>query len=295
MRVTTRTLAQTSLQNLQSGMQRMQTLQDQLSSGKLLSRPSDSPTGVASAMQLRSELRAEESYSRNADDALGWLSTADGALTDTSDTLRRVRELALTGANTGTLTSSARQALASEVANLREHLVGLANSTYLGRPVFGGTMGPGASPYSAADSTAYAGDGGAVQRRIAADVTVRVDVPGEQAFGSGASSVFALLDRLAGNLVGNPAALSADIADLDAASTRALNALTTVGTRYARVESGRQGIEDRMLSLRGTLSAVEDVDLPRTITDLKLQETAYEAALSATARSLQPSLLDFIR
>lgn len=295
MRVTTRTLAQTSLQNLQSGMQRMQTLQDQLSSGKLLSRPSDSPTGVASAMQLRSELRAEESYSRNADDALGWLSTADGALTDTSDTLRRVRELALTGANTGTLTSSARQALASEVANLREHLVGLANSTYLGRPVFGGTMGPGASPYSAADSAAYAGDGGAVQRRIAADVTVRVDVPGEQAFGSGASSVFALLDRLAGNLVGNPAALSADIADLDAASTRALNALTTVGTRYARVESGRQGIEDRMLSLRGTLSAVEDVDLPRTITDLKLQETAYEAALSATARSLQPSLLDFIR
>lgn len=295
MRVTTRTLAQTSLQNLQSGMQRMQQLQDQLSSGKLLSRPSDSPTGVASAMQLRSELRAEESYSRNADDALGWLSTADGALTDTSGTLRRVRELALTGANTATLTSSAREALANEVTNLREHLVGLANSTYLGRPVFGGTMGPGASPYSAADSTAYAGDGGAVGRRIAADVTVRVDVPGEQAFGSGETSVFALLDRLAGNLVGNPAALSADIADLDAASTRALNALTSVGTRYARVESGRQGIEDRMLSLRGTLSAVEDVDLPRTITDLKLQETAYEAALSATARSLQPSLLDFIR
>lgn len=295
MRVTTRTLAQTSLQNLQSGMQRMQKLQDQLSSGKLLSRPSDSPTGVASAMQLRSELRAEESYARNADDALGWLATADSALTDTSDTLRRVRELTLIGSNTGTLTASARQALANEVSTLREHLVGLANSTYLGRPVFGGTMGPGASPYSAADSTAYAGDTGTVERRIAADVTVRVDVSGPQAFGSGASSVFALLDRLAGNLVGNPAALSADLADLDAASTRALNALTAVGTRYARVESGRQGIEDRMLSLKGTLSAVEDVDLPRTITDLKLQETAYEAALSVTARSLQPSLLDFIR
>ncbi len=50
-----------------------------------------------------------------------------------------------------------------------------------------------------------------------------------------------------------------------------------------------------MLSLKSTLSGVEDIDLPKTIMDLQLQQTTYQAALSATAKVLQPSLMDFLR
>jgi flagellar hook-associated protein 3 FlgL len=43
------------------------------------------------------------------------------------------------------------------------------------------------------------------------------------------------------------------------------------------------------------LSEVEDIDLPKTITDMTLQQTAYQAALGATAKVIQPSLMDFLR
>jgi flagellar hook-associated protein 3 FlgL len=57
----------------------------------------------------------------------------------------------------------------------------------------------------------------------------------------------------------------------------------------------RQAADDRVLSLTGQLSEVEDIDLPKTITELQLQQTAYQAALAATARVVQPSLVDFLR
>jgi len=57
----------------------------------------------------------------------------------------------------------------------------------------------------------------------------------------------------------------------------------------------RQTADDRVLTLRSQLSDVEDIDLPNTIMELNLQQTAYQAALAATARVVQPSLLDFLR
>ena len=43
------------------------------------------------------------------------------------------------------------------------------------------------------------------------------------------------------------------------------------------------------------MTDVEDIDLPKTITELQLQQTAYQAALAAGARVVQPSLVDFLR
>ena len=50
-----------------------------------------------------------------------------------------------------------------------------------------------------------------------------------------------------------------------------------------------------MLNLRSSLAEVEDTDLPRTIMELQMQEIAYQAALGATSRAMQPSLLEFLR
>jgi flagellar hook-associated protein 3 FlgL len=49
------------------------------------------------------------------------------------------------------------------------------------------------------------------------------------------------------------------------------------------------------LTLKTQLSDIEDIDLPETIMKLQLQEVAYQAALGATARAIQPSLMDFLR
>ncbi len=73
------------------------------------------------------------------------------------------------------------------------------------------------------------------------------------------------------------------------------DALGEIGARYNRVETMKNRANHQIVTLRSSLSEVEDIDLPATIMDLQLQETAYKAALSATARVIQPSLVDFLR
>jgi flagellar hook-associated protein 3 FlgL len=300
MRVTQNTIATNSLANLQTNLGRVSQLQEQMTSGKVINRPSDSPTGTVSALGLRGEIRTTEQYSRNANDAVSWLGTQDTTLTSINDVLQRVRVLTLQGSNDGALGPAAREALASEVKSLRETTRGLANTTYLGRPIFGGTTNK--TQAFVADATGkivYQGDGGEVVRRIGADATVRVDTDGLAALGPivpGGPSAFDVLDQIADHLTkGDTAGLSTDLGNLDKATLGVRTALTEVGSRYNRAEAARQAADDRVLTLRATLSGVEDIDLPHTIMDLQMQQMAYQTALGATAKALQPSLLDFLR
>src|SRR6266550_7296899 len=138
-RTTERWLCAATPTGLQGDLNRLGTLRRQLSSGKMISRPSDSPTGTVSAMRLRGDIRRLRQYARNAEDGKGWLATVDRALSSGVGMVHRVRDLVLQGMSPRTADPGARAALATEVDSLRESLLGLANASYLDRPVFGGT------------------------------------------------------------------------------------------------------------------------------------------------------------
>lgn len=291
LRVTQRSLTATTSANLQLNLQKMQQLQEQLSSGRQINRPSDSPTGTVSALRLRADLRRGEQLQRNATDGLGWLGTADTALTEALGTIGRARELALRG-NNGSMGPEDRAAIATEVESLREHLLGIANSSYLGRPLFAGTSSA-ASAYDA--NGTYQGDTGAISRTVLDGVAVQVNVTGPQVFGPAGNDVFAVLADLADSLRNDPSALGDSITAIDARLLDLKTNLAQVGARYHQVETMRSRMETVRLDAQNALAEVESIDLPKTITELKLQEVAYEAALAATARVIQPSLLDFLR
>lgn len=291
LRVTQRSLAATTMSNLQGNLERMQRLQEQLSSGRQLSRPSDSPTGAVSALRLRSDLRRSEQLVRNADDGLSRLGTVDVALTEGLGTLGRVRELALRGSN-GSMGPEDREAIAVEVEALREHLLSIANTSYLGRPLFAGTSST--TTAYAADGT-YQGDAGAISRNVLDSASVRVNLTGPEVFGPSGAGVLEVLDDIAAHLRNDPSQLAADLTALDGGTLTLKGALAGVGARYSQIETMRDRTETLRLDAESALAEVESIDLPKTITDLRLQEVAYSAALSATARVIQPSLMDFLR
>ena len=72
------------------------------------------------------------------------------------------------------------------------------------------------------------------------------------------------------------------------------SAVADVGARGARLERIQQINADRTLALSSQLAETENIDLPGTIMRLQMQQVGYEAALSATAKALQPTLLDFL-
>ena len=294
-RVTHTTIQRSTLANLQVNLTKMSDLQQRMSGGKVITKPSDDPAGTAQAMALRAEQRATTAYARNAEDGLAWLSTVDSALSGAVVTLRNARNLTVQGGN-GSLNSSARDALALDVEGQRDAMLALANTSYLGRSVFAGTSNaPLAVGTTATAPYSWTGAPGAtVERRLAQDTTVRVDADGAALFGAGADSVFALMDTIAAGLRAGDD-VTTHLTALDSRLDTMLGGLAGAGTRYNQVTTAQSGIASTQLALRTQLSSIEDVDLAETIVELQMQEVAYKGALGATARVLQPSLMDFLR
>jgi flagellar hook-associated protein 3 FlgL len=293
-RITEKSISASVMANLQGNLAAMQRLQERLSSGRQVNRPSDSPANTGSALQFRADIRRAEQYTRNADDGLGWLGTADNTLTSAVELINRAHDL-LVAAGNGSVGGPERSATAREVDALRDGLVGLANARYLDRPIFAGT---------AAVDNAYASDGtylgnsgsaGQMLRNVAPGVAVQVNVDGPTAFGASGGVFQALADASAHLDANNPAAILADLDVIQAAGQRIQDQLSNVGALYNRVQTMRDRADSSALNLKNNLSDVEDIDLPKTIVDLQLQETAYQSALSATAKAIQPSLVDFLR
>ncbi|GAB1643296.1 flagellar hook-associated protein FlgL [Krasilnikovia sp. MM14-A1259] len=292
MRVTEGSITSRVLANLQRNVARSGNIQEQLSSGKQLNRPSDSPTGTLTSMQLRGEARVNEQYARNADDGLGWLGTVDNTLTTSLTQLNRVRELGIQSQN-GASSPESRQALAVEVDNIRGALIGLANTTYVGRPVFGGTT-TGPAAYDSAGN--YLGDNGQVTRTVGSNAQVRVGETGPSIFGTGATQLFSVLSDISAAIrSGSSSAVQAGMDQLNVSDGVIKSTLADVGARYNRVSQSKDTAQNRMDTLKNQVSDIEDIDLPKTIMDMQLQQTAYQSALAATAKVLQPSLLDYLR
>lgn len=301
-RITESSIHTRVLANLQRNLAKGAQLQDQLSSGKQLNRPSDSPSGTVSALQLRAETRMSQQYTRNAEDGLGWLGTVEDTLNSASTLVNRARDLTVQGLNTTTNGALASEALASEIDEIRNGLIAQANTRYLDRPVFGGNTLK-AVAYDK-DTGAFAGnpyvegqhDTTSVSRTVGSDVKVRVDLTGPEAFGDDTTGLFKVLENISANLrAGDQAALTADIRDLDGAGNQLKSAISEIGSRYNRITQMKDSAQDRLMSVSAQLSDIEDIDLPKTIMEMQLQQTSYQAALAASAKVIQPSLIDFLR
>jgi flagellin-like hook-associated protein FlgL len=293
MRITQRAVALTSLQGLNRNLAGVAKLQQQLTSGKQISAPSDSPTGTNRAMQTRNDQAAVEQQARNITDAQVWLDQTDSTMQSMIAQVQRVRDLTVQGMNDGASSTTSQQALSTEVASIREGLIGLATVSIQGRPLFGGVTSSGQA-YTTAG--AWAGNAGApVMRRVSDTESIRIDITGPEAFGGAPNDLFTVVNDIATDLTANPAALDGHLSALDDVLKGMLGAVADVGSRATRVDGLAQINSDRALSLSSQLSVTEDIDMPETIMRLQMLQVGYQASLAATSKAIQPSLLDYLR
>jgi flagellar hook-associated protein 3 FlgL len=245
-------------------------------------------------MQARGDISRVQQYSRNADDGLGWLGTIDATLTGSISQIHQVRDLVVQGLSPGSAGSAqTRLALAAQVDGLRQTMIDVGNTEYLGRPVFGGTT-PGNQAFDATGT--YVGDSGSVLRTVGDGGKVRVDADAAAVFGTGSTQLFTVFSSISDHLrSGDTAALNTDLGNLDTAMSGFQSALSNVGARYNQVQMQQESAQRRLTDLKSQLSDVEDIDLPATITELQMQQVAYQAALAATSKVIQPSLVDFLK
>jgi flagellar hook-associated protein 3 FlgL len=301
MRVTQRAVALTSLQGLYTNLSAVNKLQQQLTSGKTISVPPDDPTGTNTALAVRQAIAGNAQQARNISDGQAFLNATDSTLQSMVALVQQVRTLTVQASNSGSMGDTAEQNIATEVRGLRADMLAQANTGVQGRPLFGGATS-GSQAYDPTTGQ-YEGVGDGTDqrlwltRRVSDAQSIRADITGPEAFGdpNSGKDLFSVVQNIADHATSNPAALSGDLADLDAVLDRLSTAQADIGTRSAAMNTAADVNSSQQLTLQSQQSQVEDIDLPKTIMDLQMQQNSYQAALSATAKALQPTLVDFLK
>lgn len=296
MRVTSGSSYAVMAASLGTSLGRVQDLESQLGSGRRINAMSDDPVGAATALRYRALETDQTAYAASAANSNTWLGAADTALQSMSGALTKVRELAINATN-GSLSPDARKALSAQITSLRQEVADLANTPQEGQALFGGFSATAVT--QAADGTwSYSGDDGAVQRRVAAGVTVQVNVSGRTAFGFDqppGKDLLSVIDSIAAHaLTGDGTGLAADQGDLLARTQGALGALGTVGATQNRVDAAQARSQQYSDQITAERSQLEDIDLAQAILQLNNAQTGYQAALGAVAKGNLPSLANFL-
>lgn len=123
------------LRNLHKSMGNMDNLQQQLSSGKKISKPSDDPVVAARGMFYRSSLMENDQYKRNVDEAQSWMDMTDSTMDEVGNVIKRIKEL-LVYSGDGAVSAQDLKTMGSEIQELKNHLGTLANQQVNGKYIF---------------------------------------------------------------------------------------------------------------------------------------------------------------
>lgn len=283
--------------NLNRTLTDMARLQEQMTTGRKINRASDDPVGITYSLRYRTELSGNVQYQKNIDMALSWLDFNDTVLQQAQDVLKRLKELAVQGAN-GTNPDVALSNIADEVEQLKGQILDIANSKLNGKYVFNGEK-TDVMPYDpSVDPSTVSTDDGAIHYMVGVGVQLQINLSGSNVFGepAEADNIFTVLDNIFNALQsGNHSGVSAQIPYIESRMDKILNQQAEIGARVNRVELMQNRLKDLELNLTDLQSKTEDADFEKLIIDAKINENIYQASLSVGARIITPSLVDFLK
>ncbi|WP_431804175.1 flagellar hook-associated protein FlgL [Halobacillus andaensis] len=291
MRVTQGMLSNNMLGNLSKSYGEMGKYQEQLSTGKKISKPSQDPVVAMKGMNYRSQAGQVEQFQRNIGEVHNWMDNSDSALDEGTQAIQRIRELNVQASN-GTYEDDERENIAKEVRQLKEHLGEIANTEVNGKHIFNGENTT-EKPVNMDDFTIDSNDS-PVELEVSPGVKLQANVTPSSVFNE---DLFADIEKFASDLENGASEdeLGSSLSQFDAHVDSFVGERADLGARMNRVEL----IEDRLgtqeESAKRMMSDNEDAEIEKVITELKTQESVHRAAMGVGARVMQPSLMDFLK
>lgn len=312
MRITNAMMMNNFMGNINRNMTLLGKYQDQLSSGKRITRLSDDPIGIMGSLDAKAKLRKLDMHNSSIADAKSWLTQTESTLREMNDMVVKAYENTV-GASNGTMTADDKLSAAELVEQLRQHVVQLGNATYGGRYLFGGyntTQAP--FTYDASGSTLlYNGidlvTAGApitdamkaqvIKYATGVNVNTDVSINGVELMGTGADNLNKILSDLVTALKTDADADTLDsfVGQLQGKQQDILSLLADVGGRANRLDMMESSNADNEINYIEVLSKIEDIDQAQVTMDFKMAEAVYRSALAVGARVIEPTLMDFLR
>ncbi len=297
-RVNLETIINSTLLNIQRSTSNLSKLQEQISTGKKVNRPSDAPAGARRILNLQSEGFRLDQYASNVQTATQSLNFSSSTLQNTANILQRIQELTMQGVN-DTIDSDGRNIIASEINQLVESILQTANSTRSGRYIFAGTETK-TVPFettrnSNGDISAitYKGNREKIEYQIGPSTTVQVNQTGDEIFID--SRLFDTIIKIRDNLADGTVSFARNELDnLNNAHNSVLNSIAKAGGVANTLELTGNRITDTKLSLNEVLATTESADIAELVLKLTEQENIYQASLASGSMILRTSILNYL-
>ncbi len=272
----------------------------ELSSGLRVTSLQVDPGAVAKSAWIASDIARDDTYVQSASGKQGLLQVTDSTLGEVVTQLTSAVTLAVQGTN-GTLSPSNISSIAQQLTGIRDQVLSLANASYLGSQVFGGSQGS-TKPYSVDTTTVpatttYSGDSVVQYMETPNGQKIQVNLPGSAVFGSGSTGLLPVLNQLIADFSSGTASASAasDASALTAALSQVSSQRSILGSSLSRLQQTSAYAQTEVSELTAEQGTLVSADLATVATDLKSAETQHQALLSVTAALGSSNLFNYIK
>lgn len=289
------------ISNLATSLNQAQTSEQQLtaqiSSGVRVNALGDDPLAAGENVQLLNQIQRDDSFSQTSSLVQGQLQVADSALGSVVSQLTQAISLATSGSN-GTMNSANLQSISNQIAGIRDEVVSLANTSYQGNYIFGGSQ-TNSTPFSISSTTtpataSYSGDGVVNYLETPNGQKIQLNVPGDQIFAAAGSSVLDTLNKLVADFASGTAS-SVTIQDTTALNS-ALNFVSqqrvVIDNSLTRLTAATDAVGGEQVQLTAAQTNLMQADVATISTQLALTKTQQTALESVIAQLGSGSLFD---
>jgi flagellin len=238
---------------------------ERLSSGKRITKASDDAAGLAISTNLEAQTKGLRQATRNANDGISLVQTAEGGLNETSNILVRLRELTIQAAS-DTVGETERGFLDKEYQQLTKEIDRISESTVFNGAQLLNGKGKGSMDFQVG---AFAGD----QNRIT--------------FESDESDSSASAIGVSGTEIGEKESALDAISNIDEAITKVSGQRANLGSIQSRLQSTVKNLEVQTINQDSARSVIQDVDVAEASASLASNQVVKNAAVATLAQSNQ--------
>ncbi len=257
----------------------------ELSSGLRVASLSDDPVAVAQSTLLGSAIAKDDSFVQTASGETSLMQVTDSTLGDVVTQVTTALSVAVSG-NNGTENASNIASIAQQLSGIRDQVLSLANTSYQGQYLFGGSQG--STPPFTLDATTnpatatYNGDTNVQYVETPSGQKIQVNLPGSSVFGSGSSGVLGALNQLISDYSSGAttATLTADTGALTTALGQLSSQRSTLDSSLSRLQSTSTYVQTEESQLTVAQSNLVAADPAAVASQLSQAETQHQALLS---------------
>lgn len=261
------------------------TLTTELSSGLRVASLSDDPVAVAQSTLLASSISQDDTFVQTASNESSRMQVTDSTLGEVVTQVTSAISTAV-GGNNGTLNASDLASVAQQLSGIRDQVLSLANTSYQGQYLFGGSQGA-TPPFTLDTSTTpatanYSGDNGIQYVQTPSGQKIQVNLPGSSVFGAAGTGVLGALNQLISDFSSGAttAAITADTSSLTTALGQLSSQRSTLDSALSRLQSSSTYVQTEESQLKVAQSGLVSADPAAVASQLSTAETQHQALLS---------------